>query len=424
MMRAVFLSLLTNEPSTIVNLAWSSEAVRQFEAAKRFGLSVGREQADRVIVTGVGRSLRPVDEAITVGGSAFNFRTLAGLACLSPHWTTLEGNSSMRSRPVVEHLTFIKDLGGELEDVSDSTNLRVRIRGGRHVGGETTVDTRHSSQVLTAALLIAPVADGTVTIHHDDADAVGEGYVELTVDMMRQQGASIEQTGSSYVVQPSVYQSRIHHVTSDFTALSYLAGAVAVAGGKISVPDFYPSAFSSEREFMEVLDRLGVRNEYDPLDRVLHLGLTSPDNDVIEIDGRNIPTVVPTLAGMAPFVDAKIQVRNVAHVNNHKCRRVEVMIAELRKMGCAINPLYNRDGILDGFSTAGRQSPPGGVTLSSHGDHRILMSLATAALGARMPTVIDGVEHLTASFPDYFTAMTRLGVQSEAHLTLAAEASA
>jgi 3-phosphoshikimate 1-carboxyvinyltransferase len=47
---------------------------------------------------------------------------------------------------------------------------------------------------------------------------------------------------------------------------------------------------------------------------------------------------------------------------------------------------------------------PGGVTLSSHGDHRILMSLATAALGAQMPTVIDGVEHLTASYPDYFAA--------------------
>lgn len=425
MMRAVLLSLLTNEPSTIVNLAWSSEAVNQFDAVRRFGLGVGREQADRLIVTGVGRSLLPVDDVISAAGSAFNFRTLAGLACLSPHWTTLEGSSSMRSRPVVEHLTFIKDLGGELEDISDSTNLRVRIRGGRQIAGETTVDTHHSSQVLTAALLIAPMADGPVTIHHDP-DAVGEGYVELTVDMMRRQGATIGQDGSTYVVHPSTYHSRVHHITSDFTALSYLAGAVATAGGEITVLDFYPSAFSSELEFMGVLSRLGIRNVYDPLERTLHLSLDAPEGDRIEIDGRNIPTVVPTLAGLAPFIDAEVVVRNVAHVNNHKCRRVEVMINELRKLGCAIEPCYDRDGMLDGFSTEGgarSRAPQGGVTLSSHGDHRILMSLATTALGARLPVELDGVEHLTASFPDYFHEMTKLGARSEVQVSMA-EASA
>src|SRR6202012_312747 len=90
-----------------------------------------------------------------------------------------------------------------------------------------------------------------------------------------------------------------------------------------------------------------------------------------------------------------------------------VMIAELSRLGCRIAPTFDRAGVVDGFTTTGPQRPAGGVALSSHGDHRIFMSLATAALGARQPTTVDGAEHLAASFPDYLDAMADLGTRWE-----------
>jgi 3-phosphoshikimate 1-carboxyvinyltransferase len=282
-------------------------------------------------------------------------------------------------------------------------------------GGETTIDTRHSSQVLTAALLIAPLADRTVRIHCREGDLVGEGYVDLTLDMMRDQGAVVQRTGSSYVITPSLYLSRLHLIASDFTALSYLAGAVAVAPeAQITVADYHPSSLSSEKEFLAVLRTLGVRTSFDPVARSLHIERTAPEAVTIEIDGRNIPTVVPTLAAIAPFVEANVTVRNVAHVNNHKCPRVSVMLRELARMGCRMDPIYRRDGLLDGFTTTGRQSPAGGVVLSSQGDHRVFMSLATAALGTGSATVIDGAELVPASFPDYLDVMAGIGVRCDA----------
>lgn len=414
MQRAILLSLLTNGPSAIVHAAWSSETRRLLEAAQQFGLTIKQCERDRLVATGVGRSFSQPESAITVAGSAFNFRTAAALACLAPQETVIEGNAAMRRRPVVKYLNFVHDLGARVVDVSTDEKLRVRVSGGRRLGGRTVVDTRHSSQVLTAVLLIAPLADRPVTVECAGDDLVGEGYVDLTISMMKDQGASVTRRNSSYVIAPSAYQSRVHHLASDFTALSYLAGALAVApSGEITIADYYPSALSSETQFLTELRRLGIPSKYDPAARSLHLQRAEPEAREVDIDGGNIPTVVPTIAAIAPFVNSAVTVRNVAHVNNHKCRRIEVMIRELLRMGCRIDPLYRNDGVLDGFSTTGRQRPAGGIELNSYGDHRIFMSLATAALGGQAPTVINGVEHLHASFPDYLQVLACLGVRHE-----------
>ncbi|MEJ8647136.1 hypothetical protein WKI65_03375 [Streptomyces sp. MS1.AVA.3] len=410
MQRALLLSLLANAPSAIVRPAWSSEARSLFESVQEFGLNISHHDTHMLGVSGVGKSLSAKTAKVSVVGSAFNFRTMAAVASLSPGETVLEGNASMLSRPVREFLSFIPELGGTVDDISDTAHLRVRVQGGRRIGGTTTVDTRHSSQVLTSVLLVAPLADEAVRIRCTDPGPVGEGYVDLTLAMMREQGAHVERDGSAFLVRPSAYGSRVHHLASDFTALSYLAGTVATArDGQLTIADYHPSMLSSESEFLSALDRLGIRTSYDPVQRSLYIDRTTPAAPHVEIDGRNIPTVVPTLAAVAPFIDAQVTLRNAAHVNNHKCRRVEVMVRELRQMGCAIDPTYDSVGRIDGFTAQGRQSPVGGTTVDSHGDHRIFLSLATAALGCRRPTAIDGVEHLHASFPDYLDALAGIG---------------
>jgi 3-phosphoshikimate 1-carboxyvinyltransferase len=413
--RAILLSLLANAPSIIVHPDWSSESQGLYEAAQRFGLEIAHHDPARLAITGVGRSLSRPEVPVWTAGSAFNFRTAVALACLVPGETVVEGDSSLRARPVIRHLNFVSDLGARIEDIGDAGYLRARVHGSRRLGGATRIDTRHSSQALTAALLIAPLADSSVRIDCDDDGLVGEGYVDLTLDMMRDQGAVVDRAANSFVTAPSVYQSRLHLIPSDFTALSYLAGAVAVAGdARVTVADYRPSSLSSEKEFIAVLGRLGVDVCYDSVARELHIQRTSPEARWIEIDGRNIPTTIPALAAIAPFVEAKVTVRNVAHVNNHKCPRVSVMIAELNRMGCRMAAVYRGDGAVDGFSAAGRQRPAGGVALDSHGDHRIFMGLATAAIGARSATRVDGAQHLRASFPGYLDVMTQIGARWDA----------
>lgn len=419
MQRSILLGLLANTPSVVLNPAWSSEARSLFEAAQRLGMTVADQTAHQVSFCGVGRSVQVPGTALESIGSAFNLRTMAAVAALAKGETVLEGNASMLARPVRDYLGFITELGGDVEDLSTSRSLRIRVRGSRRLGGTAHIDTRHSSQVLTSLLLVAPLAEDPVRINCSPGQGVGQGYIDLTVAMMRDRGASVESTESGFVIRPGMYRSGVHEIASDFTALSYLAGTVAAAeSGHVTIEDYIPSQLGPEQEFLRVLRQLGIRTTHEAATHSLLIERVEPTSRHVEIDARNIPTVVPTLAAMAPFVEPQVTVHHAAHVNNHKCRRVDMMLEQLQHMGCNIAPTYTADGEVDGFGVPhGRQEPVGGVTAESYGDHRIFMSLATAALGARLSTAINGAEHLHASFPDYFTVLERVGADFDAART-------
>ncbi|MGF6946664.1 5-enolpyruvylshikimate-3-phosphate synthase [Streptomyces auratus] len=112
MQRALLLSLLANAPSVIVHPAWSSEARSLFGSAQEFVLTISNHDTHMLGLSGVGKSTSASNAKVSVVGSAFNFRTMAAVACLSPGETVLEGNASMLTRPVREFLSFIPELGG------------------------------------------------------------------------------------------------------------------------------------------------------------------------------------------------------------------------------------------------------------------------------------------------------------------------
>ncbi len=420
MQRALILALLTEGTTELLCPSWSSETRRLLGAMKAFGLEVREEAPERLLLRGAGRELRAPQEPLHAGGSAFMFRTAAALAGLVRGTTIVEGDRAMKRRPVLQFLNFVTDLGAELEDLSDDLTLRVRIRGASSFGGRTTVDTAQSSQFLTSLLLISPLADTPVTIGVPDASPVGEGYVDLTLAMMGRRGAVVVHGPDGYEVRRGAYRPAATTVPSDFTALSYLAGAaLSVPRAEIAVEGYVPSEMSSEREFLAALRRLGLEQDYDPQARRLRLHRAQPVSAALEIDGRNIPTVIPALAGAAPFVESSVTIRGAGHINNHKCQRLYVVIDQLRRLGCDVEPLFTPEGGIDGLTTRGRQQPRGGASLESFGDHRVFAGLLIAALAAQEPTTIRGAEHLDAGFPGFLDTVQDLVDGGAAHHSLA-----
>jgi 3-phosphoshikimate 1-carboxyvinyltransferase len=49
-----------------------------------------------------------------------------------------------------------------------------------------------------------------------------------------------------------------------------------------------------------------------------------------------------------------------------------------------------------------------GATVASHGDHRIAMALAVAALAASGPTTIEDADSVAVSYPDFFRDLQEL----------------
>jgi 3-phosphoshikimate 1-carboxyvinyltransferase len=93
---------------------------------------------------------------------------------------------------------------------------------------------------------------------------------------------------------------------------------------------------------------------------------------------------------------------NVPQARLKETDRIKVMKQELSKMGAEVEELS--DGLIV------KESPLRGARVNGHFDHRVVMSLAIAALGATGPTTIETAESAAATFPGFFDLLQEIRV--------------
>jgi 3-phosphoshikimate 1-carboxyvinyltransferase len=102
----------------------------------------------------------------------------------------------------------------------------------------------------------------------------------------------------------------------------------------------------------------------------------------------------PVLAVAAACAEGTTRIREAAELRTKETDRIEAMVAELAKLGVRAR------AVPDGMDIEGGAALTG-ARCSSHGDHRVAMALAVAALGARGETVIEGAGMVATSFPGF-----------------------
>jgi 3-phosphoshikimate 1-carboxyvinyltransferase len=134
----------------------------------------------------------------------------------------------------------------------------------------------------------------------------------------------------------------------------------------------------------------------------------APRGEVV-VDTSHVPTLVPALAAVASSLPGGVRLTGAGHLRHHKTSRLEVLMAELARLGRVLTPVY-RAGVLDGFVTD-TVRPPGTDQVDSHGDHRLYMALYLAALAVPQTTHVAGEETLVTSFPDFVRSFADLAMQ-------------
>jgi 3-phosphoshikimate 1-carboxyvinyltransferase len=113
----------------------------------------------------------------------------------------------------------------------------------------------------------------------------------------------------------------------------------------------------------------------------------------IDIDMSKLPDMAITLAALAPFADSPTHIRNVALIRHHETDRIAATVAELRKLGVAVEERADGMTILPGW-----QQP---AEIDSYHDHRMAMGFAVA--GLKIPGLrIADAECVAKTFPDFF----------------------
>ena len=112
---------------------------------------------------------------------------------------------------------------------------------------------------------------------------------------------------------------------------------------------------------------------------------------------------LPMLAALGPYTEQGVEIRDAAELRVKESDRIAVVAENLRRMGANVEE--RPDGLRVEGRSAGRLK---GAEIDPHGDHRIAMAFAVAALGAQGQTRIRDAGCAAVSFPDFFPALGRL----------------
>jgi 3-phosphoshikimate 1-carboxyvinyltransferase len=110
---------------------------------------------------------------------------------------------------------------------------------------------------------------------------------------------------------------------------------------------------------------------------------------------------LPVLAAIGPYTESGIEIRDARELRVKESDRIAAVAANLRAMGAKVEE--REDGLL----VPGGQRLHG-AEIDAHGDHRIAMAFAVAALRAEGETMIHGADAARISYPEFFEVLSRI----------------
>jgi 3-phosphoshikimate 1-carboxyvinyltransferase len=125
-----------------------------------------------------------------------------------------------------------------------------------------------------------------------------------------------------------------------------------------------------------------------------------------EIAGDEVAQLIdelPMLAALGPFTEKGIEIRDAKELRVKESDRIAVVAENLRRMGADVEE--RPDGLRVGGRSAGKLH---GAEIETHGDHRIAMAFAVAALGAEGGSKILNAECADVSFPGFFDVLEKI----------------
>jgi 3-phosphoshikimate 1-carboxyvinyltransferase len=389
--------------ATVRDALVSADTRATMRAVEAFGGTVDRD-GDTVTVSGFDGDPATPDDVLDCANSGTTTRLVTGCAALPDGLTVLTGDDSLRSRPQGPLLDGVSQLGARAESTRGNGQAPLVVGGGTD-GGHVAIPGDVSSQYISALLMAGAVTDDGVDVELT-TDLKSEPYVRITVELLADFGVDAERTESGYRVDGGQrYRRDEYRVPGDFSSMSYLLAAGAVAAdGDVVVAGAHPSA-QGDSAIVDVLDRMGAAISWDR--DAGEIRVAGGDLTGVEVDVEDTPDLLPTVAVLGAVAAGDTRLVNCEHVRLKETDRVSVMAEELSKMGASVTETA------DELVVHGEETTLTGARVAGHADHRIVMALAVAGLVAEGETTIEGAEHVDVSFPDFFETLSSLGAAVE-----------
>ena len=416
--RALLLAALSDRPVTLTGALFSDDTRLMAEALRRLGCTVVEDAAAHTIAvseqSNAFNSSAPVDIFVGLAGTAARF--LTALCAAAPRGIyRIQGTERMNQRPMKGLIDTLRALGADIRCTGVEGFFPVEIHASGLRGGPVSIDATESSQMLSALLMVAPLASSPVEV--TAVGGVRWPFVHMTALMM----SDFQPGAEPPVERLDAFRFRVKNhlrppyrptgpvaIEPDATAASYFAALPFVVGGRTLLSHLHLGK-QGDTAFLDVLHRAGATVAPTASGFEVSFASGSARTGVTQNFSEFSDTFL-TLAAIAPLFSGTTTISGIAHSRKQETDRVDGMFNELRRLGQRVEQTEDTLTIVPDLAALRAAR---GTVIQTYHDHRFAMSFAILGShdlhGDGQPWLtIDNPACCAKTFPNFFDVLASL----------------
>ncbi|MFD2456722.1 3-phosphoshikimate 1-carboxyvinyltransferase [Corynebacterium mendelii] len=400
--RALILSALADGPSTITGALVSRDTELMVDALRGLGVAITIDTTGPLPVISVDPAqLGPGHIECGLAGTVMRFVPPA--AALAGGEVTFDGDAQARLRPMSTMLDALADLGVTV--TGSRLPFTIDSSAGVPAGGRVTIDASSSSQFVSGLLLSGARYATGITVTHVGGALPSQPHIDMTVDMLRQAGVTVDAGSDSWTVHPGPVAAHHWVVEPDLSNAGPFLAAAAVTGGSVGIRAWPKTTTQPGAQFIPIFEAMGCTSRFDADPDHPGCGtmtLTGPKPGTvtgIDIDLSDLGELTPTVAAVAAVATTTSRLTGIGHLRGHETDRLKALTNEITRLGGCC-----RDSA-DSLIIEPAQLHGGHV--HTYADHRMATFGAIIGLAVAGVTVAD-IGTTRKTLPDFSSLWHRL----------------
>lgn len=328
-------------------------------------------------------------------------RFLTALYAAHPSFKiSVDGNSRLLERPIAPLIQSLQNLGANISD----TKLPYHITGKELSGGEIFLDASHSSQFISALIMIAPLMKAPLTIKCSK-NIASKSYIKLTQQIIEELGGKVKVEPNTITVENYLNNTAtIYNIEKDWSSAAFWYQLVALNKTiEVKLKGLKLKSKQGDSELAAIMNEFGVATQEQNDGVVIkHVRVETKKN--INLNLENCPDIAPSVICTSAILKQVAKFTGLQTLPLKECNRLEALALALTQLGYDVS--YDKSSLTLGSNRSKISQPQ---VLKTFNDHR--MAMAFAPLAVVEPNILlDHAMVTEKSYPEFWQEMQKAGI--------------
>ena len=387
--RYIIASSLAKGISKIENISYSDDIIATIEAMEKLGAKI--EKKDNYLLIDGSKTFDKKylsnNAEIDCNESGSTLRFLFPLSIVKKNKISFKGKGKLFKRPLNPYFENFDKYKIKYSYINENEILL----DGELKSGEYEIDGNISSQFITGLLFSLPLSnENSKIIIRGKLES--SSYIDITVDCLNKFGIKIiNNSYQEFIIEGNqTYKSGDYEVEADYSQIAFFLVANSI-GSNIKINGLNSNSLQGDRKIVDFISQIDNWNKKEKL----------------ILDGSETPDIIPILSLKACISKKEIEIINIARLRIKESDRLKATVEELTKLGFDL--IEKEDSILINSRKNFTHDNKEFVSLSSHSDHRIAMTIAIASTCYEGEIILDNLDCVKKSYPNFWEIFLLLG---------------